>query len=258
MQELNESREEDPLFLDSVARSFHVLECFKLGSRELSNGEIQKITGYTFQTVNRITKTFEAEGYLVKNERKKTFQLSIKAIDLQFKFLSTNPIVKLVWPILVDLREKTKGRVSYCILDHCDIVYLARVAAEATDYQTSIVGRRRPALATAGGRAILSQIPTDEVQKILVASDLQAQTPHSLTDKNKILEEIQSTYKRGYAITNQETLLGELSCAVPVFGGDEKPVGAIVLSVSNDTYSVENATAQLVPLLRAAARSASL
>ncbi|MDA7430904.1 IclR family transcriptional regulator [Primorskyibacter aestuariivivens] len=256
MPSLSEKRE-NPLFVDSIERAFGVLNCFLANGHELTNKQIQTETGLTFQTVDRAIKTLESHGYIEKNERKKTYQLALRALDFQYKFLITDPLVKMIWPLLVDIRDKTKGRVSYCELDGTEIVYLARIAGDETDFLTSLVGRRRPAFATAGGRVILSGLAPKDRDGVLMASSFDPITPKTETDPRAVIESIEAIANDGYAMTAEETILGEVSYAAPVLGNDDNVRGAIVVSIRDDEAGKGISQSELIALLLAVARSVS-
>lgn len=248
----------DPLFIGSLARSFELLEVFAGNKSELTMSELRQETGLTFQTVQRITNTLIHLGYLQKQHRGKTFRLTLKTLDLQHRFLSSNQQTKLAWPVLVHLRQRTQQRVSFCKLDDTEIIYLLRLKGAESDFQTSLVGGRRLACQSAGGCAILSQFTAEQRLDILKRSIPEKLTPNSVTEPDVLLARIENSKKLGYCITEQETLLGEIDAAVAVVSSEETVQGAIVVSAPIQSHPKELFERDIVPLMRIAARNCAL
>jgi IclR family KDG regulon transcriptional repressor len=94
------------------------------------------------------------------------------------------------------------------ILDKIDSTFDIRVMSE--------VGMRIPLLAGAGGKALLSQLPEDEVDEILSTNKLNKFTPFSCTNKRNYKAIIQKTRVEGIAFDMEEYIEGIRALAVPL------------------------------------------
>ena len=93
------------------------------------------------------------------------------------------------------------------------------------------VGRRLPAHSTSLGKALLSTYTDEQVRKMLPET-LPALTEHTITDREKLIEELRQVRDQGFAVDREENTLGlrcfgvaipyrtpardAISCSVPV------------------------------------------
>jgi DNA-binding IclR family transcriptional regulator len=95
-------------------------------------------------------------------------------------------------------------------------VYLYSVQGdEAVDLRTT-PGRRKLLNTTALGKAILSQMDKDRIEEIIDQHGLGAETEKTITDREKLLERLETIRERGYAYDDEENLRGVSCVAVPI------------------------------------------
>jgi IclR family KDG regulon transcriptional repressor len=94
------------------------------------------------------------------------------------------------------------------ILDKVNSTFEIQIVSE--------VGMRIPLLAGAGGKALLTQLSDEEIDKILDREDLKRYTPNSCTDKGMYKAMIQETRKKGIAVDMEEYLEGMRALGVPL------------------------------------------
>ena len=98
----------------------------------------------------------------------------------------------------------------------------------------SEVGMRIPLLAGAVGKALLSQLSDDEIDKILSKNELKKFTPFSCADKKQYKTMIQEARKTGIAFDLEEYIEGIQAFTVPVNLNKEDTAAAIwVVSLKN-------------------------
>lgn len=81
---------------------------------------------------------------------------------------------------------------------------------------SSEVGTSHSLLAGAGGKAMLAQLPEDELDAIIEENDLVCFTPHTCVDKKLFKEHIQEVRKEGIAFDMEEYSEGIRALAVPL------------------------------------------
>lgn len=83
---------------------------------------------------------------------------------------------------------------------------------------------------TATGKAVLSQLPRDEVEAIIDKWGLPVMTENTITERETLLEELERTRERGYSINNQEELIGIYAVGAPIWDTENNVIGAISVS----------------------------
>jgi IclR family KDG regulon transcriptional repressor len=80
----------------------------------------------------------------------------------------------------------------------------------------SHVGSRIPAHCSALGKAILAQLPDDEVGRRVAGNLQRRMTQRSIGTMDELLADLAETRDRGYALEVGESILGRCCIAVPV------------------------------------------
>lgn len=132
--------------------------------------------------------------------------------------------------ILEKLREETGETVNLAVLDRNEILYLSVFESQHMFRMASNVGVRRPVHCTALGKAMLAYLPPAQQRKIIEATTFQKFTPQTIGSQKELAQDLVRTHKRGYAIDDEEAVVGARCVAVAVLNGDRKAIGGISIS----------------------------
>lgn len=246
-----------PWFVSSVEKAFQVLRAFESRQRSLSLTEIAEITGLDKSAVQRFTYTLAALGYLKKDKEARRYTISPKVLSLGMIYLRTDPLVARARHQLYELNKAIDSTVNLTELDDTEIIYVVRYPGRRIVTVDVVLGTRRPAFCTAGGRAILSTMPDDEILDILRRSHRIAYTDHTKTSIRAIMAEIHLARSRGFALTAEESSLGDITVAAPVRRADGTTTAAVNIAVSTSEWKVPDAARQLGPTIRDVAHAVS-
>ncbi|WP_029003547.1 IclR family transcriptional regulator [Azorhizobium doebereinerae] len=222
----------DPLYVSSVAKAFRVLEAFGRSNTDLSLSEIARHCGLDKSATQRFAHTLWQLGYLEKDERTRRFRLGKPVLDLTFFYLRSSPLVELATPALLDLRQRCGERANLSLYDDTSIIYVIRQQSKREYFDSSLIGRRVPVFCSAGGRAILAQLPPAEAAAIIARSDLVARTPKTLTDRDVILAKVAQAREAGFGMAVEETTVGEITLGAAVTNAAGRPVAAVHIAAS--------------------------
>lgn len=244
-------------FVSSVEKAFVILRAFEAHERSLSLTEIAEITQLDKSSVQRFTYTLAALGYLRKDQDARRYTISPKIMSLGMIYLRTDPIVVRARNVLYELNKSLDVTTNLAELDGSDVIYVVRFPGRKTVTVDVVLGMRRPAYCMASGRAILATLSDDEVRDILERSNRVAYTSRTKTGVSEIMDEINKTRERGYAITEQETVMGDISIAAPVRRPDGTCTAAVNMSVSTADWDAKKAAGHFSPVVIEAARAVS-
>jgi DNA-binding IclR family transcriptional regulator len=157
-----------------------------------------------------------------------------------------------VLPFLQDLHHATKTTVQVGILDGTQILVVEKITGHRPMPMLSQVGGTIPAYCSSLGRAILAYSAAATIDAVL-AGELPARTPRTLTTAVAIRRELAAIPDRGWAMDREEGVIGVSCVGAPIFG----PLGDVVaaLSVTGPTALVRADRAG--PAVRLAAAAAS-
>lgn len=235
----------------TVKRSIDILNLLAEDGSQVGVIELSKRLKTSQSTVYRILSTLAAEGYVAQDPQTEKYRLGLQGIILAGAALNQLEIRKQAISLLERLVAATSCNANLGILHQQHVMYIARIDGPKSARMYTPVGRRAPAHATALGKAMLAFLPQDEVDRIL-RSDLTVCTPHTITDRAALAQELRRTRERGYAVDEEEFLAGIRCIGVPVRG----PSGTVeaALSLSGSVFQIrEEDIEQLARLLQDAA-----
>ena len=247
-----------PLFIQSFDKAVRVMGAFSQSEQFLSLTEIVALTGLGKSQAQRCTHTLLATGFLEKHPTTGRFCLGKKCLDFGFHFLRSHPLVSVATPILLQLRRDCGERTNLSLFDGPTLVYVIRLHGKREYPQFStLIGRRIATFCSAGGRAMLATLPNSEVREILAASDLAPLTPDTITEPDRIMEEIEKTRIRGYGFVVNESAPSEVTVAAAVRDAGGRAIAAVHIAGSLTKWSPAQYEEKFSPYVLETARSLS-
>ncbi|MDK1389622.1 IclR family transcriptional regulator C-terminal domain-containing protein [Sinorhizobium sp. 8-89] len=254
---LEKSNIDERLYLGTIEKGMLILDTFCANPRPMTLAEVSAASGLNKSATQRVLYTLRALRYLTHSETTRQYSLSVRAMDIGNAYLRSNPIVEATYPYLLEANKRSQETVNLTELDGSDIVFISRVPSRSVMSSYVTIGTRLPAFATAPGRAILANLDPAAAEEILDGSSLNALTQHTIIDRRKLFEELEAVRKSGFALANQEAMLGDISTAAPVFGYDNRVVAAVNIAVSTANWTPEKVQAELSPITVEIARQMS-
>jgi DNA-binding IclR family transcriptional regulator len=245
------------LFVGSTQKTFQVLHAFDGPARYMTLGDIAKAAGLDRSATQRLVHTLEALGYLFRVPETRTYGLTTKVLQFSYNYIRANDLVEKAAPYLLDIFRRVGETTNLQELDGHEIVYIARFPGQHLVNIGIVVGARLPAMFTASGIAMLSRLSETRVREILASTPLEPMTPYTVLDEKKLLERIHTAARRGYAIVESETVMGDISVAAPITDHDGQAVAAINISVPTSRWTRERVEAELASHVQVAATSIS-
>lgn len=152
-------------------------------------------------------------------------------------------------------RTISQETVLFATLDGVDVLYLARHDGTQPIRLASDVGRRMPAGCTALGKAMLSRLdPAVVEERYRQLTIFPALTANSKQNLPELLEDLERTRERGYAIDDEENTAGVMCVAVPLeVTSSREPLRAVsvtMLKARATDQLVERAASDITELAR--------
>ncbi|MCC7155787.1 MAG: IclR family transcriptional regulator [Bryobacterales bacterium] len=224
----------------SLAKGFRVLEVFQAQQPEMTISEIAGRAGLDAGTAFRLVKTLVMLGYLRQVPDSKRYALDWKVLDLGFNAIGHSDIHAVARPILRSLVGKVNEAASLAVLDGPDAVYVERVQFGLGRLGiTQRIGSRVPVYSSAVGHAILAYYPLEERLRILNQRERVKLTPNTPVSIAEIEKRLQTVREKGYALSDQDTVLGVRVLAAPILDLDEHPWGAISVAAPSFSCSLD-------------------
>jgi len=248
---------ESALFIQSLEKGLAVLHAFR-ASETMNLREIARACQITSGSAQRVAYTLEQCGYLKKDPHTKRYRVTVKAVGLGYSYLAREPLFQNAHAVLHQLNQECGEIVNLSVPDDCgNMVFVMRVPTSKHIPVYMPMGTRIPMLASSSGRALLAQLPPEELDRQLEAARLQKHTSRTTTDPVLLRRLIDEAREQRYAYADEEFFQGDVNVAAPVFNEDSQPIAAINISVPKPRWSLERARQNLGPLVIRAARAIS-
>lgn len=91
---------------------------------------------------------------------------------------------------------------------------------------------------SAAGKAILAHLPRERVEEIIDRHGLESKTENTVTNRDALLEELETIRSREYALNDEEEVRGTRAVGAAVLDGEGTPIGG--LSVSGPTTRIDD------------------
>jgi IclR family pca regulon transcriptional regulator len=248
----------DPDFMASLARGLAVIRAFSEQRRHLTIAQLSQRTGIPRAAVRRCLYTLARLGYAASDDGR-AYVLRPGILALGHAYLSSTPLATAVQPLLDGITRELHESSSMAVLDGDEILYVARSSTTTRLMSIDLgIGSRLPAYCTSMGRVLLAGLPPPELRAYLARAKLTRRTPRTVDTPEALAAVLRTVRRERYAIVDQELEIGLRSIAVPVTEGDGRAVAAINVGTQSSRVSLAEMESRFLPLLRAAAREASL
>ena len=218
--------------MSSIDRAFQILFLLADSPEEMGVTEIGKRLSLSKSTVFRFLASMERLGVVQKNPATSKYHLGLTLFELGNRVFIKKSMIDRFHPYLEDLAFQVKEIVNLAGLFQNELIYLDKIEANRSFQIRTYVGFHVPPHCTALGKAILAHMPETDVRRILMERGLPARTEKTITDPQKLMQELAAIRKQGYALDNEEFEDGLRCLAVPVFDSQGNVVASISISAA--------------------------
>jgi len=234
--------------ISSIGRAIAVLGCFNERRRALTLSEISKKSLLPMSSTHRVVAELVTGGFLVRGSDRK-YRIGTRVWSIGQLAPVSDQLRHRALPTLARLYEETGENITLAVLDRGQALYVDRLVGEKSIPSSSRAGGHLPLHVTGVGKVLLAYLDQEKIDAYL-SRPLQRATPYSITDPDKLREELTEVRQRGYAVVRQELTPGNGSVAVPIMRRG-RCIAAVGIVVHINKLYVE----QLVEILNKAAES---
>ena len=181
-------------------------------------------------TVDRLLKSLLQAGFVRQSEATSRYSIGVQAVQLGLAALGTFDLTAIAPSYLQALVAETGESAFLAVLDDGQVVYLLKQEGQYAIRTTAILGSRRPAHCTALGKSFLATMPLLEAKSLLERKGMSAMTAHTITDLNRLWEELAQVRLRGYAVDREEVEEGLMCLGAPIRNHLGQTIAAISLA----------------------------
>jgi IclR family acetate operon transcriptional repressor len=200
--------------VQSIERAFGLLEMMADHGGMMGLSQLAKEAELPLPTIHRLVRTLVDLGYL-RQEPSRQYALGPRLMRLGES--SSRMLSNWARPHLEQLVDQLDETANLAMLDGDRIVYVAQVPSRRHSMRMfTEVGRRVLPHCTAVGKAVMADLPPEEVQSMLRRTGMPRRTDHTITDPVEFARQLAWTAEHGYAIDEGEQEVGVRCVAVAV------------------------------------------
>ena len=234
-----------------LERASLVLGCFEPEHTDIGVSDIARRTGLAKSTTHRLVVELVRLGLLEESGGGRV-RLGLRMFELGQLVPRQRALHEAARPFMEDLREATGNHVHLAVLDGIEVVYVEILRARDVQPLPSRVGGRLPAHATGVGKAILAFSPPDVVRARIEAG-LSRRTAYTIIMPGAFARELAAINASGISYDRQESAMGVVCAACPVFGADGTVVAGMSVTGRAERLDIE----RMAPAVRTAALALS-
>jgi len=222
-----------PYFSTSLEKGLKILSLFSRESPILTQSEISKTLGLNMTSTYRYINTFVSLGYLEKDRKTKELRPGFRCLALCTNLIRATDNLHLIKRYVDTIYEKHNITidVGFTVDDTMMRIY-HKEAEETLTYNLPDVAPNC-LHNTSVGKAYLSALSPEQFEETLDRIDLPEKTKHTITQKNQLKAEIEKTRQRGYAMCEEEYLVGLITIGAPLISPQNgEGVGAVSFDFS--------------------------
>jgi len=238
-----------------IDRAFDIIEQLAGSASPLNLTELTQKTGMSKSTVHRLLSSMISRHYVEKNPDN-TYQIGYKMIETVSYHINGLELLTEAKPYLHTIRQELNLTSHLGVLDGCEVIYVEKMDTYPNTRLYTQVGYRSPAYCSSIGKCLLSCLSRDELDEVLYSYPLEQHTENTICNKSELRKHLSIVRSQGWAIDNEEYLMGHRCIGAPVFDYRGACVAAISASGST-TYLHEEIFDEVIRHVKAAAADLS-
>ncbi len=191
--------------------------------------EIAERSGLTKATAHRMLATLAEAGLLRVDDRDQSYHLGFKLFEMAHRVWDQFDLRSAAEPELERLRDLAGETVRLAILDDDEVLYVDQREALQAIRLGNGVGARASAHASGAGKAMLAHLDPLLREQLLNRLKLQRFTPNTITDRDALMQHLDLTKARGYAVSGEEQVVGVSSVAAAILDHRARAIGAVAI-----------------------------
>lgn len=236
----------------TVGKALAVLEAVAMAGRPVRFVDLLNDMPYPKATLHRLLRTLVGEGMLAHDADRQSYRLGMRLVRMAHLAWSGASLAEAAREVLDRLSEEIGETIHLATLDNDQVLYLDKRTSSHTVQMFSSAGKVGPAYCTGVGKAMLSTLPPDRLQRAIEKQAFRRYTDTTLIKPKTLHADLAAIRERGYAIDREEHESGIICVAVPILTIHGGLLGA--MSVTSTTFHNRLVKLEkLTPRLKAAA-----
>lgn len=226
-------------YIELIGKVVLLLETLRDEPEGLSLQELADRTGFVKSSAHRILNSLKRHGYVEQESVGGPYRLGVQVMTLARGLNGRSGLIEMAKPYLHELVE-IFDESAYLAVLRGDRGIFVDVQETRRDFRlVGPLGAEVHFYATAAGKAMAAFLPPARQAALLKSFKPVHHTAKTLTKRSEVEEEWEKVRRQGYAVNNEETIVGAVFIACPVFDSHKAVCGSASVGVPKPRYSAE-------------------
>lgn len=210
-----------------------MLELLNSEGGELALNDFARATGLHKSTVHRILASLQVVGLVERDPVTGRYSLGLELIALSGVVLGRLEVLRVADPHLRHLADVTQETVNLGIRHRNDILNIEQIPGPRLLRSFDWLGKRSPLHLGAAAKALLANLPDEEISAYIVTATAQ---PDDL-DSLRLWTDIAEIRRRGVAINDGEVDHSVFAIGAPIFGATGRVAAGLSVAGEHAGFS---------------------
>jgi len=202
----------------SIKKAFGILGAISSSKTGLGISELARSLRMAKSTVHGMTSALEEVGAVMRDPLTKKYKLGFTLLEIGRSAVAQIDLKTTARPVIEDLMEKTQASIFLGILTNGHVTILDTVESGQDLKITAPVGSTIPLVAGAVGKVFLASMDEAQAAGIIESKGLPRFTANTIVDATLYFKELVQVRQKGYAVDDEEYILGVWAVASPLTG----------------------------------------
>jgi DNA-binding IclR family transcriptional regulator len=186
--------------------------------------------GVPASTAHRLLNVMIPAGFVTFEEETKQYSLGLRVFELSHQVSLVRNLSELALPAMRRLTEVSGEQTLMSVRRDLELVYLEKVEGRHQLQNNAPVGGHGFLHCSSMGKALLAWLPEREQAPVIRRIKLERRTANTITDRGKLIAELEASRDRGFTTNEEENEIGVRSVGVPVLDPRGRPACAICIT----------------------------
>jgi DNA-binding IclR family transcriptional regulator len=218
---------------------------------EASLTDLARSIGSSGSAVHRILTALKKKGLIQQSTENGPYALSWSILALTQQLTTRADIRSISLPFMRSLRDVSGETVTLNVRSGFDRVCIDQVEGPHEVSWRQDIGKISPLYAGATGKLLLAYFSAEELATFWRAVKPQKLTPYTTVSREGMSRELKLIRKRGYAIGEQDRMLGVGGIAAPIFDASGSVAATLTIAGPAERCSPDQLEQWTEPLIAA-------
>ena len=215
--------------LQSLDRALGVLSAIARADR-MTLTDLSLAVGVPTATTHRILTTLQKRGFVTFDEERQDWLIGIEAFRTGSAFLKRRDLAEIGRPVMQLLMEQTGETANLAVPQGAEVVFIGQIETHNPIRAFFPPSTRTAMHASGTGKAILAELPQEQVRQLLTRAGLERFTANTHTTPAGLFEDLEAIRARGWSFDKEERHDGMSCIGSAIFDEYGKPCAGVSIS----------------------------